>query len=149
MIAALVIAAVLPLQVDRNPTVGVPSPAVTDANIDQTICKPGWTATIRPPASYTDKLKREQLPPGSNLSLFEEDHVLPLEAGGDPRDPHNLRPQAWIGPDGARAKDHQVENVVHKAICAHTMTLEAGRAIISVWILAHHPYPVVQLRARQ
>lgn len=155
----LAIFAVMLLQVDQTPTVGVANPAVTDANLEQTICqvapahKPaGWKSWIerqRPPASYTTKLKREQLPPGTNLSLFEEDHVWPIEDGGNPNDPRNLRPQAWEGPNGAKAKDHQVENVVHKMICAHTMTIEQGHEIIAQWILAHKPYPVVQIGARQ
>jgi len=34
---------------------------VTQATIATTICKSGWTKTIRPPASYTNALKKEQL----------------------------------------------------------------------------------------
>jgi hypothetical protein len=34
---------------------------VTQDNIDSTICVPGFTKTIRPPARYTSRLKREQL----------------------------------------------------------------------------------------
>lgn len=138
----------LPLPVDPNPTVGVANPAVTDATIGQTICVKGWTATIRPAASYTTKLKREQLPLGSALKPFEEDHVWPLEAGGNPTDPRNLRPQPWIGPDGAHAKD-VIENQVHRAICNHAMTLAQGHAVLSAWIVAHHPYPVIQPGAPQ
>jgi hypothetical protein len=33
---------------------------VTQATISTTICKSGWTKTIRPPASYTNALKRVQ-----------------------------------------------------------------------------------------
>lgn len=132
-----------PFQAEPHPTVGVANPDVTDANIDQTICKPGWTKTIRPPASYTNKLKAEQLPPGADPHLYEEDHVWPLEAGGNPRDPRNLRPQYWTGPSGARAKDHQAENVAHKAICAHTMTLAQAHAFIAQWIITHNPYPAL------
>jgi hypothetical protein len=154
----LAVLAAMLLQVDQTPTVGVANPAVTDANLAQTICevppihKPagwkGWIERQRPPASYTTKLKREQLPPGTNLSLFEEDHGWPIETGGNPRDPRNLRPQAWNGPSGAKAKD-QVENAVHRAICAHTMTLAQGHEVIAQWILTHRPYPVVQVGARR
>jgi hypothetical protein len=34
---------------------------VTQATIGKTVCVKGWTATIRPPASYTSALKRTQL----------------------------------------------------------------------------------------
>lgn len=55
------------------------NPAVTQASIGQTICVRGWTATVRPPESYTEALKREQIAqeglPGG-LSSYEEDHLL-------------------------------------------------------------------------
>src|SRR5690348_14954297 len=36
-------------------------PAVSQATIGSTICLRGWTSTIRPPADYTNDLKRHQL----------------------------------------------------------------------------------------
>lgn len=39
------------------PGTGIANPAVTQGNIKQTVCVKNWTKTIRPPASYTDKLK--------------------------------------------------------------------------------------------
>jgi hypothetical protein len=43
---------------DPETTPGVINPEVTQANIQQTICVKGWTTTIRPPASYTNSLKK-------------------------------------------------------------------------------------------
>src|SRR3984893_11842266 len=41
---------------------GSTNPDVTPENIDDNICKKGWTTkSIRPPASYTTALKRVQL----------------------------------------------------------------------------------------
>ena len=37
------------------------NPAVTDANVRQTICTPRWTKGLRPPASLTGVWKREIL----------------------------------------------------------------------------------------
>jgi hypothetical protein len=34
---------------------------VTQATISKTVCVKGWTTTIRPPASYTNALKKQQL----------------------------------------------------------------------------------------
>jgi hypothetical protein len=34
---------------------------VTQSTISSTICVKGWTATIRPPASYTNALEKAQL----------------------------------------------------------------------------------------
>ena len=42
-------------------TPGALNPDVTPATIRQTICSRGWTATIRPPSSYTSELKLEQM----------------------------------------------------------------------------------------
>jgi hypothetical protein len=38
-------------------TPGVLNPAVTQATIRGTICRPGWTRIVRPPVSYTNPLK--------------------------------------------------------------------------------------------
>ena len=40
---------------------GATNPEVTQATINTTICQSGWTATIRPPASYTTSLKKTQM----------------------------------------------------------------------------------------
>jgi hypothetical protein len=34
---------------------------VTQSTIKQTICKSGWTSTIRPPTSYTNRIKAKEL----------------------------------------------------------------------------------------
>ena len=56
------------------------NPAVTQATIGSTICVSGWTATVRPPESYTEALKASQIAaeglPGG-LSDYEEDHRIP------------------------------------------------------------------------
>ena len=119
---------------------GALNPNVTQANIGSTICSSGWTATVRPPASWTDRLKRSQLLRGLDPSHYEEDHVIPLELGGAPKDPKNLRPQLWAGPDGAKAKDDQVETPTRRAVCAGKMTLKQGQAAVRAWITHHSPY---------
>ena len=58
-------------------TPGVLNPDVTQANIRSTICRHGWTATIRPPTEYTNALKTKQMrqygETGSR-SDYQEDH---------------------------------------------------------------------------
>jgi len=87
---------------DPETTPGVTNPQVTQANIQQTICVKGWTATIRPPASYTDALKKQQLQAprfrDKNPTHYEEDHFISLELGGNPRDAKNLWPEMWGTP---------------------------------------------------
>jgi len=66
---------------DAKTTPGVTNPAVTQANIKRTICKAGWTKTIRPTVSYTNKLNLSQI---AELGLkgkpgdYEEDSGISL-----------------------------------------------------------------------
>jgi len=116
---------------DPSLTPGVLNPAVTPETIDSTICVRGWTATIRPPAAYTGALKRRQLVQYGYADIdprdYEEDHRVPLEAGGHPSDPRNLWPEPRLGSCPAVQKD-QLENFVHRAICQRRISLAEGQA---------------------
>jgi hypothetical protein len=103
-------------------TPGVLNPDVTQANIRATICKHGWTDTIRPPTSYTNALKAKQMrlyrEPGS-LPDYQEDHLISLELGGDPTDPRNLWPEPY-----PRAADvDQIENQLNAEVCSGQLAL--------------------------
>ena len=118
-------------------TPGALNPAVTQTNIAQTICRKGWTATIRPPVTFTEALKRRQLveygQKGKSLSLWEEDHLLPLELGGSPGDPLNLWPEPHAGRYGAYRKDG-VENHVRALVCNGSWTLvKAQNVFLTDW----------------
>lgn len=102
--------------------------SVTQQTIQSTICVPGWTSTIRPPASYTTGLKMAQLGDDAKYNdkdptHYEEDHWIPLELGGAPRDYNNLWPEPW--PE-AHKKDAQ-ENRLHKEVCSGKTSLTAAR----------------------
>ncbi|MFE2408707.1 hypothetical protein ACFXDE_10215 [Kitasatospora sp. NPDC059408] len=129
----------LPLP-DPSCTPGAYNPAVTQATIQKTICVSGWTATVRPPASYTNALKAQQIAQygysDTNPADYEEDHFVPLELGGAPRDPRNLWPEPRYGNEPAQSKD-TVENRLKKAVCGGQVTLDAARrAIASDWTTA-------------
>jgi hypothetical protein len=71
---------------DPSRTPGFTNPDITQANIEQTVCNPEWsTKSIRPPSSYTTRLKKEQIQewglPGTTAD-YEEDHFISLELGG-------------------------------------------------------------------
>jgi hypothetical protein len=126
---------------DPARTPGAANPDITQDNIQQTICNPRWsTKLIRPPEGYTHDLKVRQLREygHSDLDLrdYEEDHLIPLEVGGNPTDPANLWPEAYqtsIPDGGARSKD-KVENYLHDQVCAGAMSLvEAQREIATDW----------------
>jgi hypothetical protein len=129
---------------DPSCTPGVANPAVTQGNIGQTICVSGYTATIRPPSSYTDALKIQQMVAYGETTMttadVEEDHLIPLEAGGDPRDPRNLWPEPWNDAGallGAHTKD-KVENWARDQICSGRQTLAVIQQLIaSNWLAAY------------
>ena len=131
-LAALVVATALPrcsgpssrvvVRASWGLTPGVLNPAVSQATIGSTICRHGWTRTIRPPVGYTNDLKLRQLlryglhgPP----SAFQEDHLISLELGGHPADPRNLWPEPY---PRASAVD-RIENDLNHRVCAGSLTL--------------------------
>jgi hypothetical protein len=103
-------------------TPGVLNPVVTQATIASTVCRHGWTRTVRPPVSYTNALKAKGLrqyrlrgPP----SAFQEDHLISLELGGDPTDPRNL----WPEPYPRAAAVDQIENDLNHQVCTGSLSL--------------------------
>jgi hypothetical protein len=116
------------------------NPTVTQATIARTICVSGWTATVRPPESYTESLKEQQIAaeglPGG-LSSYEEDHRMPLELGGAPRDPMNLSPESPAGPN---AKDSD-ETALKDEVCSGQLTLaQAQTQMVATWLAAYPGY---------
>jgi hypothetical protein len=108
-------------------TPGVLNPAVTQATIRDTICKRGWTRTVRPPVSYTNALKVRGLVQyrlHGPLSAFQEDHLISLELGGNPTDPRNL----WPEPYPRAAAVDRIENELNHRVCTGSLALaEAQR----------------------
>lgn len=121
-------------------TPGVTNPDVRQSTIDQTICVSGWTATVRPPTSYTNPLKAQGIIDygyrDTSMSDYEEDHFIPLELGGSPRDPGNLWPEPHAGTENSYSKD-TVENRLKRAVCDGEASLvDAQDALVSDWTTA-------------
>lgn len=129
---------------NRTLTPGVYNPAVTQATIRFTICKVGWTATIRPPTSYTNPLKVRQIAiygyADKVLADYEEDHLISLELGGSPMSAKNLWPEPHHikigGHDlGSFSKDG-FETHLKSLVCAGKLTLAKARAEIATnWVV--------------
>jgi hypothetical protein len=107
-------------------TPGVLNPDVTQATIGTTICRKGWTRTVRPPVSYTGSLKRKGLrqyrlrgPP----SGYQEDHLISLELGGDPSDARNL----WPEPYPRASEVDRIENELNRLVCTGRISLAEGQ----------------------
>lgn len=129
---------------DPRCTPGAVNPKVTQATLAQTVCRAGYTKSIRPPVSVTRAEKRANAESYSftgDLADAEFDHLVAIELGGDPNDPRNL----WVEPPspGHRSKDgvnnvkDVVENKLASAVCGGRVRLvDAQIAIAEDWTTA-------------
>ncbi len=127
-------------------TPGSTDPRVSQANIQSTICRRGgYTSSVRPPVSYTEPLKFSGIKlygySDKKVSDYEEDHLIPLEIGGNPTDPKNLWPEPHhIGNWGAYVTDN-LENKLHDLVCSGRLSLgTAQQAIATDWVAAYKKY---------
>ena len=145
----LIAAHVLP---DPAVVTGIQNPAVNQGNIRTTVCVANWTKTVRPPTSYTDKLRAQLTPPGHKPSDGEGDHAWPIEDGGMPgpvplSDPaqtalflHSFWWQIYADHYGARVKD-VLESNLHRRLCAGTITIQqAHDALFPNWLVGFVQY---------
>jgi hypothetical protein len=121
------------------------NPDVTPDTMARTICVPGYAASVRPPSSYTNRIKRRLLQarriPWARARAYELDHLVPLTLGGSPRSPDNLQLQPWNGPAGAKVKDH-LEVRLKRLVCAGQLPLaEAQRCIHAAWQACARKHP--------
>ncbi len=111
---------------DPNCTPAAISPKVTQDTLATTICRTGYTKSIRPPASITEIEKRENAAAygyTGSLKDVEYDHLVPLEVGGDPNDPRNL----WIEPGASQNPKDGVESRLHELVCEGRVPLAAAQ----------------------
>jgi hypothetical protein len=130
---------------DPRCTAGALNPAVKQSTLATTICKRGWTSTVRPPESVTAREKRASLAAygDDSGSPYEYDHLVSLELGGAVNDARNL----WPEPDYTvkmgfylNPKD-RLERVLNRMVCHGSMPLaEAQTLIASDWVSAYRRY---------
>src|SRR5205085_5255947 len=126
---------------DPECTPGALDLRVSSSTTAGTICRAGYTATVRPPVSVTDRIKREQMAAyglaGQPLSAYELDHLISLELGGAPADVANLWPESWTGDGSAHQKD-AVETHLKREVCTGAMSLsDAQRMIATDWLAVY------------
>lgn len=107
----------------------VPPTGVIATTDKAKLCVSGYSATVRPPVSYTNKLKVKWTPLGHKPSEYELDHYIPIALGGSPTDPNNLWLQKW---DDAKVKDVQ-ENLLHRDLCKGIYTVEQVQQHVRTW----------------
>jgi hypothetical protein len=126
---------------DRHCTPGVIDARVTQQNIARTICRPGYSKTVRPPTTYTNPLKVEGIRAygfaDRRPSDYEEDHLISISLGGSPTAPRNLWPEPHAGRWGAATKD-KLEFQLYRRVCAGTYRLTAAQRDLSHdWVAAY------------
>jgi hypothetical protein len=122
---------------DRRCTPGAVNSAVsTQQNIGATICREGYTDTVRPPESVTEPEKRASLAAYGErgpLHDYEYDHLIPLALGGGVNDPRNMWPEPGASPN---PKD-RLEDELSELTCRRRVSLAfAQRLIARNWIAA-------------
>ena len=126
---------------DGRCTPGAVNPAGAQATIEQTICVPGYTKTIRPSESITEPEKLASMAADGysdrSPSDFEYDHLVSLELGGAVNDPRNLWPESGASPN---PKD-SVENALHRMVCDGQIPLAQAQHVIATdglgWARSH------------
>jgi hypothetical protein len=122
---------------DPSCTPGAISPAVTQADISSTICRSGYTETVRPSESITEPEKEVSLRSygdSGRLRVYEYDHLVPLELGGAPNDPRNLWPEPGASPN---PKD-VLEDRLREMVCSGELPLAVARQEIARnWVAAY------------
>ena len=133
---------------DPRCTPGAVNPGVTQADIGRTICRAGWSESVRPPESVTEPEKRASMRAYGDrgpLHAYEYDHLIPLELGGATNSPRNLWPEPGASPN---PKD-SLEDRLHTLVCAGRLKLAAARqAIAANWVAAYRRYESVNRPSR-
>src|SRR5438309_10994255 len=118
---------------DPKCTPGATDPAVTQANIDSTICVSGYTKTVRPSTSVTNPIKLQVMKYYGFIDSpnnYELDHLIPLELGGAPDDVKNLWPEPYYTNPSSYDKDG-FESYLHNQVCSGAMALKTAQDEIS------------------
>lgn len=133
-------------------TPGSITPLVTSSNLSSTICRYGYSASVRPPESLTEPEKfalMQAYGDTGSPSQYEFDHLIPLELGGSSNlanlwpEPNQGSPSTFnsYASYGLNAKDG-VESQSNYAVCDRGYPLAlAQREMASDWVLAHQQMP--------
>lgn len=117
-------------------TPGAVDPRVTQSNLGSTICRAGYTRTVRNvPQAIKNRVYKEYALPRHRPGEYEVDHLVALELGGS-NDITNLWPEPYNTADGARTKD-RLENSLKRDVCSgRTPLVVAQHEIATNWFQA-------------
>jgi hypothetical protein len=73
---------------------------------------------------------------------FEEDHLIPLSVGGNPRDQRNVWPEPRFGVWNAEKKISW-RDIMHQRVCDGSVSLRAAQdAFRGNWTVAYRHYAI-------
>lgn len=115
-------------------TPGAIDPAITQADIATTICRSGYTSSVRPP---TWNIGQWESVTASMYGIIatggEYDHLIPLDLGGA-----NASSNLWVEPGAIPNPKDAVEQRLHEDVCSGRMPLAAAQlAIATNWTTIH------------
>lgn len=105
---------------DLHCTPGALNPAVTQATIRTTICRPGYSGSIRPPTAVTEREKLASIRAygfHQAAGSYEYDHLISLELGGAANDPRNLWPENGASPNLKDKLENYLTRAYAKGAC--------------------------------
>ncbi|WP_109482286.1 hypothetical protein [Paraburkholderia sp. C35] len=110
---------------------------VTQQNIANTICRPGYADTVSPPfddmMEHKDRLLAERGIDAGHGTRYALDRRVPIVLGGSPDAPDNLDLLPWGGHTGERRKELLTAKL-KRCVCEGRMSLtEAQSAIAGNW----------------
>jgi hypothetical protein len=119
---------------DTHCTPGALNAAVRQGTIGKTICRSGYSSSIRPSTSVTEPEKLASMRAYGlhrSPSSYEYDHLISLELGGAANDSRNL----WPEPGGSPNLKDKVEDYLHTRVCDGRMTLAVAQRVIALhWV---------------
>lgn len=118
--------------------------AVTPENVQQTICRIGYTASATPPDAWSSAaMRRLLLRGGTELAVsgtYVLDRVVPISLGGHATQEANLQLLELSGNRSAPRK-RALERRLHQLVCAGKLGLrEAQSALYPDWAPAYGRY---------
>lgn len=122
-------------------------PEVTAETVDSTVCRHGYTRSVRPGSRIMRRIKLALLAAigaGPEAApAYQLDHRVPLILGGHPRDLDNLELQPLL--DAQRK--NRVERKLGCLVCTGQISLDDARAAIATdWRSAYHHYARIKCR---
>ncbi|GMN04460.1 hypothetical protein [Erythrobacter sp. MTPC3] len=112
---------------------GAIDPAITQADLDNTICDPAFLTRAETSPSWKAEMRRrmvDQSYRGQDPALFELDQLVPVKLGGARMTVQNLWLQPWSGPTGAWNKN-RIEDELHRQVCARQIPLKVAQQLIA------------------